>query len=143
MRFRPFRSSHFSAGAGPFYREWGEKRLLKFLEVYAVATMKWNTRLLHEAQEPDPLTGSVNMPVYLTSTYAQRAPGKAKGFVYSRTGNPTRAALERVLGSLEGGVGSLAFASGLAAASALFMACLLYTSPSPRDPKTSRMPSSA
>lgn len=96
--------------------------MLKFLEVYSVATMKWNTRLLHEAQEPDPLTGSVNMPVYLTSTYAQRAPGKAKGFVYSRTGNPTRAALERVLGSLEGGVGSLAFASGLAAASALFMA---------------------
>lgn len=84
--------------------------------------MKWDTRLLHEAQEPDPLTGSVNTPVYLTSTYAQSAPGQAKGFVYSRTGNPTRAALERVLGSLEGGVGSLAFASGLAAASALFMA---------------------
>lgn len=84
--------------------------------------MKWDTRLVHEAQEPDPLTGSVNPPVYLTSTYAQEAPGKAKGFVYSRTGNPTRAALERVLGSLEGGVGSLAFASGLAAASALFMA---------------------
>jgi len=84
--------------------------------------MKWDTRLLHEAQEPDPLTGSVNPPVYLTSTYAQRAPGKAKGFVYSRTGNPTRAALERVLGSLEGGTGALAFASGLAAASALFMA---------------------
>jgi cystathionine beta-lyase/cystathionine gamma-synthase len=84
--------------------------------------MKWDTRLIHEAQEPDPATGSVNPPVYLTSTYAQTAPGKSKGFVYSRTGNPTRAALERVIGSLEGGVGSLAFGSGLAAASALFMA---------------------
>jgi cystathionine gamma-lyase len=84
--------------------------------------MKWDTRLIHEAQAPDPETGSVHPPVYLTSTYAQSSPGKVKGFVYSRTGNPTRAALERVIGSLEGGVGSLAFASGLAAASALFMA---------------------
>lgn len=84
--------------------------------------MQWDTRLIHEAQAPDPQTGSVNPPVYLTSTYAQSAPGRSKGFVYSRTGNPTRAALERVLGSLEGGAGSLAFASGLAAASALFMA---------------------
>ncbi len=83
--------------------------------------MQWDTRLLHEAQTPDPLTGSVNVPVYLTSTYAQSAPGVAKGYVYSRTGNPTRAALERVIGSLEVGRGALAFASGLAAASALFM----------------------
>ncbi len=84
--------------------------------------MNWDTRLIHEGQSPDPLTGSVNPPVYLTSTYAQSAPGRAKGFVYSRTGNPTRAVLERVLGKLEGGVGGLAFSSGLAAASALFMA---------------------
>lgn len=84
--------------------------------------MKWDTRLIHEAQAPDPLTGSVHPPVYLTSTYAQSAPGRSKGFVYSRTGNPTRSALERVLGTLEGGVGALAFSSGLAAASALFMA---------------------
>ncbi len=84
--------------------------------------MKWDTRVIHEGQAPDKLTGSVNPPVYLTSTYAQSSPGTAKGFVYSRTGNPTRAVLERVLGRLEGGAGSLAFASGLAAASALFMA---------------------
>jgi cystathionine beta-lyase/cystathionine gamma-synthase len=84
--------------------------------------MNWDTRLIHDAQEPDPLTGSVNVPVYLTSTFAQSSPGAAKGFVYSRTGNPTRAALEKVLGRLEGGVGSLAFSSGLAATSALFMA---------------------
>jgi cystathionine beta-lyase/cystathionine gamma-synthase len=84
--------------------------------------MNWDTRLIHDGQGPDPLTGSVNVPVYLTSTYAESSPGKAKGFVYSRTGNPTRAALEKVLGRLEGGAGGLAFASGLAATSALFMA---------------------
>jgi cystathionine beta-lyase/cystathionine gamma-synthase len=83
--------------------------------------MNWDTRLIHDGQEPDPLTGAVNVPVYLTSTYAESAPGKAKGFVYSRTGNPTRAALERVLGRLEGGAGALAFGSGLAATSALLM----------------------
>ncbi|MGA8303183.1 MAG: PLP-dependent aspartate aminotransferase family protein [Thermoplasmata archaeon] len=84
--------------------------------------MNWDTRLIHDGQDPDSLTGAVNVPVYLTSTYAQSSPGTAKGYVYSRTGNPTRAALERVLGRLEGGVGSLAFGSGLAATSALFMA---------------------
>jgi cystathionine beta-lyase/cystathionine gamma-synthase len=84
--------------------------------------MEWDTRLIHDGQEPDPQTGAVNVPVYLTSTYAESAPGVAKGFVYSRTGNPTRAALERVLGRLEGGAGALAFGSGLAATSALLMA---------------------
>jgi|HubBroStandDraft_1064217.scaffolds.fasta_scaffold01260_6 cystathionine beta-lyase/cystathionine gamma-synthase len=84
--------------------------------------MNWDTRLIHDGQEPDPQTGAVNVPVYLTSTYAESAPGVAKGFVYSRTGNPTRAVLERVLGRLEGGSGALAFGSGLAATSALLMA---------------------
>jgi cystathionine gamma-lyase len=84
--------------------------------------MNWDTRLIHDGQAPDPLTGSVNAPVYLTSTFAQTSPGRAKGFVYSRTGNPTRAVLEKVLGRLEGGVGALAFGSGLAATSTLFMA---------------------
>jgi cystathionine beta-lyase/cystathionine gamma-synthase len=84
--------------------------------------MRWDTRAIHDGQEPDPLTGAVNVPVYQTSTYAQQSPGKAKGFVYSRTGNPTRAALEKSLGRLEGGAGALAFGSGLAATSALFMA---------------------
>ena len=84
--------------------------------------MNWDTRLIHDGQEPDPLTGAVNVPVYLTSTFAETSPGKGKGYVYSRTGNPTRAALEKVLGRLEGGVGSLAFGSGLAATSSLFMA---------------------
>jgi cystathionine beta-lyase/cystathionine gamma-synthase len=84
--------------------------------------MRPDTRLIHDGQDPDPLTGAVNVPVYLTSTYAQHAPGRAKGYVYSRTGNPTRAALEKALGRLEGGVGALAFGSGLAATSALLMA---------------------
>jgi cystathionine beta-lyase/cystathionine gamma-synthase len=84
--------------------------------------MQWDTRLIHDGQEPDAATGSVNPPVYLTSTFAQSAPGVAKGFVYSRTGNPTRAVLERVLARLEGGAGALAFGSGLAATSALLMA---------------------
>ena len=84
--------------------------------------MEWDTRLIHDGQAPDPLTGAVNVPVYLTSTFAESAPGKSKGFVYSRTGNPTRAVLERVLGRLEGGAGALAFGSGLAATSALLMA---------------------
>ncbi|MGI0070742.1 MAG: trans-sulfuration enzyme family protein [Thermoplasmata archaeon] len=84
--------------------------------------MNWDTRLIHDGQDPDPLTGAVTVPVYLTSTYAETAPGVAKGFVYSRTGNPTRAALERVLGRLESGIGGLAFGSGLAATSALLMA---------------------
>jgi len=86
------------------------------------AGMRWDTRAIHDGQAPDPLTGAVNVPVYQTSTYAQLAPGRAKGFVYSRTGNPTRAALERALGRLEGGAGALAFGSGLAATSALLMA---------------------
>jgi cystathionine beta-lyase/cystathionine gamma-synthase len=84
--------------------------------------MRWDTRAIHDGQDPDPLTGAVNVPVYQTSTFAQLSPGRAKGFVYSRTGNPTRTALEKALGRLEGGAGALAFASGLAATSALLMA---------------------
>jgi cystathionine beta-lyase/cystathionine gamma-synthase len=84
--------------------------------------MRWDTRLIHDGQEPDPFTGAVNVPIYQTATFAQTAPGKSThGFVYSRTGNPTRAALERALGRIESGVGALAFGSGLAAATALFM----------------------
>jgi cystathionine gamma-lyase len=80
----------------------------------------WNTRLIHDGQDPDPLTGAVNTPVYLSSTFRQRAPGESSGFVYSRTGNPTRAVLETALARLEGGEGALAFGSGLAAATAIF-----------------------
>ena len=56
--------------------------------------MKWYTLAVHAGTEPDPYTGAVMTPVYFTSTYAQEAPGKHKGYEYSRTHNPTRTALE-------------------------------------------------
>jgi cystathionine gamma-lyase len=79
----------------------------------------FGTRAIHAGQEPDPVTGAVMTPIYMTSTYAQTAPGEHKGFEYSRTHNKTRFALEANLASLEGGVGGLCFASGLAATATL------------------------
>lgn len=73
------------------------------------------TRAIHAGQEADPATGAVITPIYATSTYRQAGPGEHKGYEYSRSGNPTRAALEACLASLEGGERGLAFASGLAA----------------------------
>ncbi len=75
------------------------------------------TRAIHAGQEPDPTTGAIMTPVFMTSTYVQAAPGVHKGYEYSRTGNPTRAALEACLASLEGGRHGYAFASGCAATS--------------------------
>src|SRR4029077_4447141 len=77
------------------------------------------TRAIHAGQEADPATGATVVPIYATSTYTQEAPGKHKGYEYSRTGNPTRAALETCLAALEGGERGLAFASGLAATTAV------------------------
>jgi cystathionine gamma-lyase len=79
----------------------------------------FGTRAIHAGQSPDPVTGAVMTPIYLTSTYAQQAPGVHKGYEYSRTHNLTRFALEANLAALEGGVGGLCFASGLAATSTL------------------------
>lgn len=79
--------------------------------------MRFKTRIVHGGHGPDPLTGAVNVPVYLSSTYAQQRPGVHQGYEYSRTGNPTRAALEQLAAELEGGVRGLAFASGMAAMS--------------------------
>ncbi|MEO8553437.1 MAG: cystathionine gamma-synthase [Kofleriaceae bacterium] len=79
----------------------------------------FGTRAIHAGQSADPVTGAVMTPIYYTSTYAQTAPGEHKGFEYSRTHNLTRFALEANLASLEGGVGGLCFASGLAATSTL------------------------
>ena len=76
---------------------------------------RFDTVAIHGGQEPDPLTGAVNVPVYLTSTYVQSAPGVTKGYDYSRTANPTRSVLERSLAEIEGGTGALAFSSGLGA----------------------------
>lgn len=81
--------------------------------------MKFETRAIHAGQHPDPSTGAVMTPVYLTSTYVQEAPGVHQGYEYSRTGNPTRSALEGNLASLEGGTHGLCFASGLAATDAV------------------------
>jgi len=82
---------------------------------------KWgfDTRAIHAAQEFDPSTGAVTMPIYATSTYAQPSPGVHKGFDYARSQNPTRFAYERVIADLEGGSAGFAFASGLAATSTL------------------------
>src|SRR5947209_7960563 len=77
------------------------------------------TRAIHAGQEADPATGATVVPIYATSTYTQEAPGKHKGYEYSRSGNPTRAALEACLAALEGGERGLAFASGLAATTAV------------------------
>ncbi len=84
--------------------------------------MRFNTRLIHEAQKPDPLTGAVNPPVYLSSTFQQRAPNVHSGYVYGRSGNPTRAVLEATLGALESGRAGLAFSSGLGALTTLIEA---------------------
>ena len=78
-------------------------------------TPGFSTRAIHAGQEPDPATGAVVVPIYQTSTFAQQAVGKHRGYEYARTGNPTRAALEACIASLEGGSHGLAFASGLAA----------------------------
>lgn len=75
--------------------------------------------LIHGGIDGDPLTGAVNVPVYQTSTYRQEALGKNKGWEYSRTGNPTRAALEALIAQLEGGSHGFAFASGMAASTAV------------------------
>ena len=77
------------------------------------------TRCIHAGQSPDPSTGAVMPPIYTTSTYAQTSPGVHKGYDYSRSGNPTRAAWERCIADLEGGVRGFAFASGMAATSTL------------------------
>ena len=72
------------------------------------------TRAIHAGQSPDPTTGAIMTPIFQTSTYVQAGPGEHKGYEYSRTQNPTRAALEANLASLEGGAHGLAFASGCA-----------------------------
>jgi cystathionine gamma-lyase len=77
--------------------------------------MKFETKVIHAGQKPDPQTGAVMTPIYATSTYAQASPGEHKGYDYARTRNPTRDALEGCLAELEGGHAGFAFASGMAA----------------------------
>ncbi len=77
--------------------------------------MKFNTKVIHAGVEPDSATGAIMTPIYQTSTYVQDEVGKHKGFEYSRTGNPTRAALESSLAAIENGKYGACFGSGLAA----------------------------
>ena len=77
--------------------------------------MKFNTKVIHAGIHPDPATGAIMTPIYQTSTYVQEEIGVHKGFEYSRTGNPTRAALESNLAALESGKFGACFGSGLAA----------------------------
>src|SRR5258707_8605711 len=83
------------------------------------------TRAIHDGQEPDPSTGAVSVPIYATSTYVQEELGKHRGYEYARVSNPTRDRLEQNLASLEGGVASRVFASGMAAINAI---CAMYKS---------------
>src|SRR5205807_9230979 len=79
----------------------------------------FETRAIHDGQEPDPATGAVTVPIYQTSTYVQEEVGEHKGYDYSRAANPTRTALQLCLASLEGADQGIALASGLAAATTL------------------------
>jgi len=79
----------------------------------------FSTRAIHAGQPPEPTTGAVTVPIFQTSTYVQEALGENKGFEYARLHNPTRFALEANVASLEGGIAGHAFASGMAATSAL------------------------
>ena len=81
--------------------------------------LHFNTATIHGGQSPDKAYGAVMPPIYQTSTYAQKSPGKHKGFEYSRTHNPTREALEKSLASIESGNFAFAFGSGLAAMDAV------------------------
>ena len=85
---------------------------------------RFETRAIHSGQEPEPLYGAVNVPIYQTSTYAQDGVGKPKVHDYARGGNPTRDALQKVLADLEGGRHGLCFSSGLGAETTLLLARL-------------------
>ena len=81
--------------------------------------LRFNSKTIHGGQQPDKAYGAVMPPIYQTSTFAQESPGSHKGFEYSRSGNPTRHALEASYASIENGNYGLAFASGLAAMDAV------------------------
>jgi cystathionine gamma-synthase len=83
--------------------------------------MRFETAAIHAGQEPDELYGSVNVPIYQTSTYAQPSVGKPKVFDYARGGNPTREAFQQALAALEGGERCFAFGSGMGAESTLML----------------------
>jgi len=85
----------------------------------ALSGLSFDTLAVHAGQPPEPVSGAVMTPIVLSSTFAQESPGNHKGFEYSRSGNPTRNALEACLAALEGGTHGFAFASGLGASTTL------------------------
>ncbi len=85
----------------------------------SLSSLSLDTLAVHAGQPPDPVSGAVMMPIVLSSTFAQESPGQNKGFEYSRSGNPTRNALEACLAALEGGKHGFSFSSGLGATSTL------------------------
>ena len=89
--------------------------MLKFAIGGLAMTNKFETLAIHAGQQPDPATGAIMTPIFQTSTYVQERMGEHKGYEYSRTGNPTRTALEGCLAALEGAQYGLAFSSGMAA----------------------------
>jgi cystathionine beta-lyase/cystathionine gamma-synthase len=91
---------------------------LRFLDDFALS-MGFSTIAIHAGNEPDTATGAVSVPIYQTSTYAQDALGKHKGYEYARTQNPTRSALETNIAALEGAKFGYAFASGMSATDAV------------------------
>src|SRR5580698_5734833 len=84
-----------------------------------MSEQKLSTLVVHAGQHPDPQTGAVNVPLYLSSTFELTGVGTDKGWDYSRAGNPTRDRLEEALAALEGGANAWAFSSGMAAITAL------------------------
>lgn len=88
----------------------------------ATDNTRFDTKVIHAGQSPEPITGAVMQPIFQTSTYAQPWPAKHTGYEYSRTQNPTREALERCVAALEGADEGIAFGSGLAATSTLMLA---------------------
>lgn len=92
--------------------------LSHFFKLFTTVTMHFETQLIHSIPV-DPSTGAISVPIYQTSTFVQEAPGENKGFDYSRSNNPTRAALEAFIADLEGGKAGFAFSSGLAAIDAV------------------------
>ena len=124
------------------------------------AKLHFDTLQVHAGTPPDPATGARQTPIYQSTAFVFRDAAHAAalfnlqevGYIYSRLTNPTIAALQNRIAALEGGAGAVCCASGHAAQiMALFplmgpgcnLVCLLYTSPSPRDKRQSRMPSSA
>src|SRR5438445_5571892 len=99
----------------------GSERYVKSASAAWHSIMRFSTKAIHAGQDPDPATGSVTVPVYLTSTYMQLRPGREGKYVYSRTANPTRTALAESLAALEAGKVGLAFSSGLAATTTVLM----------------------